>query len=408
MKTWMLALAWMSLALAGCKTDPAVTLMERDNRLKEDEIWRLRGQIEDLQDALEAQGARPTGVVPAPGLVSPAPGTPVGPDLRGPLPPAAGVAPSTAPPSPSTKPAAPARPKRPSPEDYLPPDVLKPPVINVDPGPIGPVDGRQSQPAPRSSSSSRGKAGALAARRGHGRNAVSAASAKVTQVTLNKSLTGGYQQEGKPGDQGVRLVIEPRDSQGRVLAAPADISVAAFDPALGKDAPPVARWHVTAAQAARMTSGQVPGIPLSLAWPAVPPAHDSLQLFVQYKTADGRQFQIDGPVQVAISGSRPSGSLPLAEGPLLEPARMAGDSWQPAPVVGRVFNPSTPDAHQASIPSRSAPGWAPNPSPRGEEQISDLSATPETPRAPEAETPRVATRPESPKSQRPVWSPERR
>ena len=55
MKPWQFALLGFSLlATAGCRTDPAITLLERDNYRKEQEIWRLRGCIEDLQDELDS------------------------------------------------------------------------------------------------------------------------------------------------------------------------------------------------------------------------------------------------------------------------------------------------------------------------------------------------------------------
>src|SRR3972149_3756822 len=53
MKRSLLTVAGLiALTLAGCRTDPGVALLERQNRLLEDEIYRLRGVIQDYEDGL--------------------------------------------------------------------------------------------------------------------------------------------------------------------------------------------------------------------------------------------------------------------------------------------------------------------------------------------------------------------
>jgi hypothetical protein len=51
MKPWQcLVVGLVTLTTAGCRVDPAIPILERQLRIKEDEIYRLRGTIEDLQD----------------------------------------------------------------------------------------------------------------------------------------------------------------------------------------------------------------------------------------------------------------------------------------------------------------------------------------------------------------------
>ena len=51
MKSWHFAVVALALlATAGCRSDPAIAVLERELRLKEDEIYRLRAAVEDLQD----------------------------------------------------------------------------------------------------------------------------------------------------------------------------------------------------------------------------------------------------------------------------------------------------------------------------------------------------------------------
>jgi hypothetical protein len=95
MRAWSLAVAGcVCLALAGCRTDPEIARLERDNRLKEDEIYRLRWRIEDLQEAMQscpAPGA--AGITAPPVIVAPLES---GPSLGS-------AAPSAAPRAPATK-----------------------------------------------------------------------------------------------------------------------------------------------------------------------------------------------------------------------------------------------------------------------------------------------------------------
>ena len=67
MKTWQIVVVGLvSLAVAGCQTDPNIVLLEQDLRKKDDEIYRLQWQLEDCQ--AELQAARST--VPSRGSMS--------------------------------------------------------------------------------------------------------------------------------------------------------------------------------------------------------------------------------------------------------------------------------------------------------------------------------------------------
>ena len=51
MKPWQFAVVSLALLMTtGCRSDPAVPILERELRRKEDEIYRLRATLEELQD----------------------------------------------------------------------------------------------------------------------------------------------------------------------------------------------------------------------------------------------------------------------------------------------------------------------------------------------------------------------
>ncbi len=54
MKLWQFALAPLAcLAVAGCRTNPNITLLERELRLQEDKIYALQECVEDHQAELQ-------------------------------------------------------------------------------------------------------------------------------------------------------------------------------------------------------------------------------------------------------------------------------------------------------------------------------------------------------------------
>ncbi|HEV3024828.1 MAG TPA: hypothetical protein VGX76_20265, partial [Pirellulales bacterium] len=73
----------------------------------------------------------------------------------------------------------------------------------------------------------------------------------VRQITLNRRLTGGHDTDGRPGDEGVMVVVEPLDAEGELIEVAGDISVILLDPAQQGEATHVARWDFTAEEAAK-------------------------------------------------------------------------------------------------------------------------------------------------------------
>ena len=87
----------------------------------------------------------------------------------------------------------------------------------------------------------------------------------VAQITLHPALTGGIGTGGRTGDEGLLVVVEPRDFGGNVVNAPGDISIALLDPALAGDEARLARWDFVAAGTQGMIrTGSQPGIHLRL------------------------------------------------------------------------------------------------------------------------------------------------
>lgn len=363
MKWWQFALVGpVCLVVAGCRTDPQIMLLERENRLQEDEIYRLRECIADYEAGMQlgptrapSPGRLDTGTVP-PGvparILSPAgskatPATPDGPALLGP---------------PTLESGEPLR------EGEV-PDLFQkykgPRTPNLQSVPE-PVPSEENLPGPVPSGGSEGNGEAQDRAAGESGPIIQADSSRVTQLVLNRHLTGGYNADGRPGDEGIIVVIEPRDAQGRWIEAPGKVSVVVLDPALEGEAARVARWDFTAAETAAMflKSALGRGMELEMLWPGDPPVHEELQLFVRYTTSDGRKLERDHQIRV-------------------DPPHERSADWVPSQKAA----PRT----QASRPAESRP-----------DAVSSEAPVP-TPAAP-----RTALTPAGPKIQPPVWSPDRR
>jgi hypothetical protein len=123
---------------------------------------------------------------------------------------------------------------------------------------------------------------------------------RVTHIVLNPRLTGGHNFDEKAGDEGLMIVVEPRNADGEYVEFSGPVSVVVLDPSKTGPEARVARWDYDATEIAGLMRRSLlgKGIHLELPWPNQPPEHDSLRVFVRYTTGDGRQLQADRRVDV--------------------------------------------------------------------------------------------------------------
>lgn len=324
MKSWQFTVLGVAcLAMAGCRTDPSIAILTRENRVLEDEVYRLRGIIEDYQTAMQSCDSRT--------VDSPEPPQPS---------PPAGPAPATEAPA-WMSPVVEEPRQEVAPGEAL--EQLRTPADRRQQGPLLP-NGNPPADAPQSSAT------------GYATPIRPADGGQVARLVLNRQLTGGYDADGVSGDEGVQVVIEPLDDQGRRIAAGADVSVVVLDPALEGEAARVARWDFTAAETAGLFrhTGLGRGIQLNAVWPAAPPVHNQLHLFVRYTTGDGRRLLADGPIRVNLPGRQASGWVPAkhASAPL--------QAGRPTPVVRPGDSASRQTATRPAEPSVRRPVWSPD------------------------------------------------
>lgn len=225
---------------------------------------------------------------------------------------------------------------------------------------------------------------------------VSKESAPIERVVLSPNA-GGVDMDGRRGDDGIGLVLEPWDKTGRMLAVAAPVSVVLIDPAEPPESARAARWDLTADETARLfLDGDIPGMHIALPWPGDPPHHERLHLFVRYTTQDGRHLEADAEVSVELG--RSAGWIATAT-PRVYPyapdraAKLVSTSALEEP--RRLAAPI--DARAVSASGLAEPPRAPAPNPR----VRPL------PQLEVADPPKPKTEPEPPPRRPPQWSPQR-
>ena len=196
----------------------------------------------------------------------------------------------------------------------------------------------------------------------------------VASIVLDPAISGGVGSNDGGGDRGLLVAVQPRDARGRMIDAPAEVHVTAFDRSLRGEAACVGRWDFSPAETAALFCRTVNGgaIHLAMGWPDRPPTHNKLQVFVRYVTADGRKLDASRQVEIALPGERTA-------------------RWTPAerPAAVERAVPREPPVEREPPPNSLRPNEMP------------------VARAPEP-TPYIASRTSEPGPERPVWSPERR
>jgi hypothetical protein len=291
------------LALSGCRhSDINRELVERELRLQEDEIYHLHGEVSERETRLAAARreneilrrdlieARSPGGTPAPRV-----------DI---------------PPAPDSIPPRRSRVEPPAAD-------ASPPVIEV-PGLDGPPPGEmengvQPPPARRNGAwkSTRGARGASYQRERRRDEAVRPASAemevqeggrrdeRVAKVVLNRRLTGGFNADRRLGDEGVMVVLEPRNEADELVRRAGRIAVAVIDPALSGEESHVARWEFESQEAMQFfrKTALGEGYHLDLRWPNRPPAHERLMLVAQFTSPEGKKFEVSQAIVVDLASS---------------------------------------------------------------------------------------------------------
>jgi hypothetical protein len=330
------------IASTGCGTRPYVNAhiesVNAEYRQLEDYVYALEaenGRLQQELDALKTTGVstatpanpsapRTTAPRRPPAMMSPrlsAPTSGGSSDIESPAIEIPGSSPSTTTPRSTTQRPSLDLPQPSAPAD-TPPNVDIPPLLEVPapskPSELLPVPGgtrETSKPLPSNPTSSK------------------PGDKKVTHLFLNPALTGAADFDGQAGDDGLRIVVEPRNAEDQLVPEAGSIAIVVLDPDQPGDRARLARWDFDRAAIQQLLADSSHrGIKLEMPWPASAPAANRLKLFVRYETADGRKVQADREIFMAHGEKGLSRWTPRSTDRATTAAATMSDSQQAMPI----------------------------------------------------------------------------
>ncbi|WP_145080271.1 hypothetical protein [Aureliella helgolandensis] len=163
------------------------------------------------------------------------------------------------------------------------------------------------------------------------------ADTRVVEIAFHPSLSRATNLNSGPADDGLYLVLQPKNRQGQVVPIAADISIVALDHARSGEDARIGRWDFSAAQvkAHLQPLGAKQGIHLSLPWNTSEPAGERVEVFVRYTFPDARQ--VSGQKTFFVSNDNRAQAVwgPRGTDPV-RPASSAQAGAQPASSRGFV------------------------------------------------------------------------
>lgn len=136
--------------------------------------------------------------------------------------------------------------------------------------------------------------------------------AQITGIRFDSRLTGALDRDGAPGDDELNVVVAPHDADNQVVKQEGTLELELLDLSQADDRRVIGSWRVRAEDVANHWHDGVlgKGIQLRLPWQQAPQSK-SLTLFARFITPDGRRFETNQPLTVALA-HKSSGILPAS------------------------------------------------------------------------------------------------
>jgi hypothetical protein len=138
-----------------------------------------------------------------------------------------------------------------------------------------------------------------------------AAAAVIKQIVLGRQ-TGGYDEDGTPGDEGVQVVLEPRDRDGRAIKAAGVLHVDVLEITPQGTKSPIGNWDVAGERLEKSwKSGLLStGYFVSLPWQTWPTSK-KLRVVARFTLGEGAVFEADKDIIIRLG--KPGPRQPPAE-----------------------------------------------------------------------------------------------
>lgn len=160
--------------------------------------------------------------------------------------------------------------------------------------------------------------------------------------------TGGYDADGKPGDEGLQVILVPKDDDGSALKIPGRLVISAYGVARDGTKSPVGLWDIPPEKlrAYWQTGLLSTGYKLSLQWHQAPTT-EKVRVFAQLTTLDGKAYETDKDITVrpmTPPDQSPNTTIPELPPPpginVVPPATGSSPVYEPFPASGARLKPA--------------------------------------------------------------------
>lgn len=137
---------------------------------------------------------------------------------------------------------------------------------------------------------------------------------RLTEISFVRPFSIALDLDGQPGDDAVRLVLQPRNAAGEFIPNPAELVVSIINPEVEDESARLGIWKFTPQQIeqAIRKQGNAKGIHIDLELDGKVPAGKKVLVFVRYQTADGRRLESSYEYILSTPGDLESKWLPRA------------------------------------------------------------------------------------------------
>ena len=160
--------------------------------------------------------------------------------------------------------------------------------------------------------------------------------------------TGGIDEDGKPGDEALQVLVKPIDIDGHPIKVPGTLTITALAITSEGHKEPLCSWDVSGDDLRKAWKNGLltTGYSLVLPWKAWP-THEKMRIVARLTLTDGRWFEAEKDITVRLvpAGNR---KPPVPDGPELPPPRKA--MWWSDPGKD---NATTPAGYAQPQPTRS-------------------------------------------------------
>ncbi|MFK7737330.1 MAG: hypothetical protein AB8B50_14950 [Pirellulaceae bacterium] len=161
---------------------------------------------------------------------------------------------------------------------------------------------------------------------------------RIVELAFHPTLSRAANFDDVTDDDGLYLVLQPRNEKGQVVPIAANLSVVILDPSRSGKAARIGRrdYSATEVKSKTVRSGSKQGIHLTLPWNGPDPNADRVIVFVRYTFPDGRQ--VIGEKTFFVSGP---GGLKTVWAPRAEEAGASTSTRGSSNVVSASFQSAT-------------------------------------------------------------------